>query len=94
MARTTPNLCGAAPLHILRRGYFFSEWYSPGYPYLCPETVLHRRRKFDTARARRMEEMEREEQIELAIVRLSRMGLPITSVEQRHRHNPILTLLA
>jgi hypothetical protein len=29
-----------------------------------------------------MEEMEREEQIELAIARLSRMGLPITSVEQ------------
>ena len=26
--------------------------------------------------------MEREEQIELAIARLSRMGLPITSVEQ------------
>jgi len=29
-----------------------------------------------------MEEMEREEQIDLAIARLSRMGLPITSVEQ------------
>jgi hypothetical protein len=29
-----------------------------------------------------MEEMEPEEQIELAIARLSRMGLPITSVEQ------------
>jgi len=40
------------------------------------------RRKFDPARARRMEEMEREEQIDLAIARLSRMGLPITSVEQ------------
>ena len=40
------------------------------------------RRKFDAATARRMEEMEREEQIELAIGRLSRMGLPITSVEQ------------
>jgi hypothetical protein len=40
------------------------------------------RRKFDAARARRMEEMEREEQIDLVIARLSRMGLPITSVEQ------------
>jgi hypothetical protein len=29
-----------------------------------------------------MEEMEPEEQIELAIARLSRMGLPITFVEQ------------
>ena len=36
------------------------------------------RRKFDAARARRMEEMEREEQIDLAIARLSRMGLSIT----------------
>jgi uncharacterized protein with von Willebrand factor type A (vWA) domain len=40
------------------------------------------RRKFDAARARRLEEMEREEQIDLAIARLSRMGLPIASVEQ------------
>ena len=39
-------------------------------------------RRFDTARARRMEEMEREEQIDLAIARLSQMGLTITSVEQ------------
>ena len=40
------------------------------------------RRKCDAARARRLEEMEREEQIDLAIARLSRMGLRITSVEQ------------
>jgi hypothetical protein len=33
-------------------------------------------------RARRLEEMESEKQIDLAIARLSRMGLPITSVEQ------------
>ena len=40
------------------------------------------RRKFDAVRARRMEEMEQEEQIDLAIARLSQMGLKITSVEQ------------
>jgi hypothetical protein len=40
------------------------------------------RRKFDATRAQRMRKMELEEQIDLAIARLSRMGLPITSVEQ------------
>ena len=40
------------------------------------------RRKFDATRARPMEEMEQEEQIDLAIARLSQMGLKITSVEQ------------
>jgi hypothetical protein len=39
------------------------------------------RRKFDAARTRRMEVMEREEWIESVVARLSRTHLPITSVK-------------
>jgi hypothetical protein len=39
------------------------------------------REKFDEARARRKEQAERQEQIDLAIAQLTQMGLPITSVE-------------
>jgi hypothetical protein len=39
------------------------------------------REKFDEARARRKEQAEREEQINLGVARLTQMGLPITSVE-------------
>ena len=40
------------------------------------------REKFDEARARRKEQAERQQQISLAIARLTQMGLPITSVER------------
>jgi hypothetical protein len=40
------------------------------------------RDKFDKARARRKEQAERQEQIELAIAQLTQMGLPIVSVKQ------------
>ena len=40
------------------------------------------REKFDRARARRKEEAERQEKIDLAIDRLLEIGLPITSVER------------
>src|SRR5215813_2815777 len=35
------NLCGAAPVHVSRRGYFFKivPPQSPLVPLLCPETV-------------------------------------------------------
>jgi hypothetical protein len=39
------------------------------------------REKFDKARARRKEQAERREQINLAVARLTQMGLPIKSVE-------------
>jgi hypothetical protein len=39
------------------------------------------REKFDEARARRKEQAERQEQIDLAIAQLTQTGLPITSVE-------------
>jgi hypothetical protein len=40
------------------------------------------RRKFDVARTRRMEVMEREEWIESVVARLSQTRLPITSVKK------------
>jgi hypothetical protein len=40
------------------------------------------RERFDKARARRKEQAERQEQIDLAVARLTQMGLPIVSVEQ------------
>jgi hypothetical protein len=65
-------------------GGTFSKYYPlspPWYPYFCPETV-YTGGKIRHGEVMTDEDMEPEEQIELAIARLSRMGLPITSVEQ------------